>query len=76
MFVKNVSFDTTDEQLMAKFAGVGDVVDARIAKKTDPKRRGEMLSMGYAFVTYADKISAEHAIKNMQVRYLCKLGVR
>jgi len=67
VFVKNVSFDTSDEQLTAKFENVGALVDARIAVKPDPKRRGEMLSMGYAFVTFADRRGAEHAVKTMQV---------
>ncbi|RZC31811.1 RNA-binding protein 19 [Asbolus verrucosus] len=66
LFVKNLNFQTTDEDLKKYFEGCGKVVYATVATKkdkTDPNRR---LSMGYGFVRFLHKISADKALKTLQ----------
>jgi len=38
-----------------------------VAKKKDPKKAGQMLSMGYGFVEYKRQSDADKAIKFLQV---------
>ncbi|XP_032220437.2 probable RNA-binding protein 19 isoform X2 [Nematostella vectensis] len=66
LFVKNLSFESTEEALKQKFAAVGPVKSATIAKKKDPKKPGSLLSMGYGFVEFCNKASAQEALKSLQ----------
>ncbi|KXS19746.1 RNA-binding domain-containing protein [Gonapodya prolifera JEL478] len=67
LFVKNLSFSTTDATLQRAFAAVGGVRSARVSTKPDPKNpRGPRLSMGFGFVEFAGKEWAMKAIKAMQ----------
>lgn len=66
VFVKNLNFDTTDESLKQKFEKCGKLKAAYIAKKKDLKNPGKFLSMGYGFVEYMKKQSAEKALKTLQ----------
>ncbi|TRY62746.1 hypothetical protein TCAL_03592 [Tigriopus californicus] len=70
LFVKNLNFCTTDEELKSFFAKIGPIHSATISKKKDLKRPGEMLSMGYGFVQFKLKSSAERALKNLQHKML------
>lgn len=68
LFVKNLSFATTDEQLYTAFAKLDDVVFARVQKRTANKRDGKgvvKLSMGYGFVGFRKVDSARVAQKIM-----------
>jgi len=65
LFVKNLNFSTTDEELKEHFKGCGQIQSANVATKKDMKS-GESLSMGFGFVTYYLKSSAEKAIKTLQ----------
>ncbi|CAC5419503.1 MRD1 [Mytilus coruscus] len=66
LFVKNVNFDTTDDDFKQKFEKCGKIKAAYIAKKKDMKNPGKFLSMGYGFVEYMKKQSAEKAMKTLQ----------
>ncbi|XP_076107171.1 putative RNA-binding protein 19 isoform X1 [Mytilus galloprovincialis] len=66
LFVKNVNFDTSDEDFTQKFEKCGKIKAAYIAKKKDMKNPGKFLSMGYGFVEYMKKQSAEKAMKILQ----------
>ncbi|XP_005105065.1 probable RNA-binding protein 19 [Aplysia californica] len=66
IFVKNLNFATTDEQLRQHFCDVGTVQSATVAKKKDPKKPGELLSMGYGFVQFMKKAEAMEALKMLQ----------
>lgn len=66
LFVKNLNFDTTDESLKQKFEKCGKLKAAYIAKKKDLKNPGKFLSMGYGFVEYIKKQSADKALKTLQ----------
>jgi len=65
LFVKNINFNTSDESLLNHFKGCGKVHSANVATKKNTKT-DELLSMGFGFVTYVHKASAEKALKNLQ----------
>lgn len=58
VFVGNLSFDTTREEIEALFAPLGEIADIAIPTDRDSGR-----PRGFAFVTYA---SAEHATQAIQ----------
>uniref|UniRef100_A0A1Q3G5K5 Acetyltransferase-14 n=1 Tax=Plutella xylostella TaxID=51655 RepID=A0A1Q3G5K5_PLUXY len=66
LFVKNVNFRSTDEDLRNHFAECGKIHSATIAKKKDPKNPGQYLSMGYGFVQFYKKEDANEALKKLQ----------
>lgn len=49
------------------FATCGKLKNVTIAKKKDPKKAGNLLSMGYGFVEFKKLKSADKAIKLLQV---------
>ena len=65
LFVKNLNFSTSDDELLEHFKSCGQVHSANIATKKNFKS-DELLSMGYGFVTYVLKSSAEKALKTLQ----------
>jgi len=66
LFVKNLNFDTTEPKLKEFFATCGKLKTVTIAKKKDPKKAGNLLSMGYGFVEFKKLKSADKAIKLLQ----------
>ncbi|BFZ04762.1 hypothetical protein BsWGS_07801 [Bradybaena similaris] len=66
IFVKNLNFASTDEQLLQHFSKYGQIHSATVAKKKDPKTPGQLLSMGYGFVQFLKKADAKEALKNLQ----------
>ena len=66
LFVKNLNFATTDDVLRRHFESCGNILSATVAKKKDPKKPGQMLSMGYGFVQFATKNGATEALKQLQ----------
>ena len=67
LFVKNLNFETTEDSLKEHFSSAGRVHSATISRK---RSAGEMLSMGYGFVQFKAKASAEKALKELQHRQL------
>lgn len=61
LFVKNLSFQTTTEQLAAACRHLEGFKSARVKTKTDPKKPGQVLSMGFGFVEFGSKALAEAA---------------
>ena len=61
LFVKNVSFDTTDASFEQHFACMGKLISAKVSRK-----KGSNLSNGYGFVIYKTKKSAEKALRQLQ----------
>ena len=57
LFVGNLNFDTTKEELEAVFSEVGQIVDCFL-----PKDRETGRPRGFAFVEYADPSSAGEAV--------------
>ncbi|XP_043252107.1 probable RNA-binding protein 19 [Colletes gigas] len=70
LFVKNINFSTTDEQLKSYFSKCGRLHYATVATKKDPKNPGSKLSMGYGFVRYKTKADADRALKVLQMTVL------
>ena len=65
LFVKNLNFDTIDEELNDHFKSCGKIHSAKVATKKNTKT-DDLLSMGFGFVTYLYKSSAEKALKTLQ----------
>ncbi|XP_056631573.1 probable RNA-binding protein 19 [Diorhabda sublineata] len=66
LFVKNLNFKTTDEQLKQHFVACGKIHYANVASKKDPKDPNKTLSMGYGFIRFVHKASADKALKTLQ----------
>ena len=60
VFVGNLSFDTTREELEALFAPIGEISDVFVPLDRDSGR-----PRGFAFVTYASGDSATQAIQKL-----------
>ncbi len=60
VFVGNVSFDTTREQLEALFAPMGEIAELVVPTDRDSGR-----PRGFAFVTFASAESAAQAIQKL-----------
>ncbi|CAK7215542.1 Multiple RNA-binding domain-containing protein 1 [Sporothrix curviconia] len=65
LFVRNLNFTTTTEQLAALFSPLAGFVAARVKTKPDPKKPGQTLSMGYGFVEFRTKADAAGACQAM-----------
>lgn len=66
IFVKNINFETTEEELTKHFKKIGPLHSVTIAKKKDLNNPGHFLSMGYGFVQFKHKQSAQEALKQLQ----------
>ncbi|KAL2755063.1 hypothetical protein ACRALDRAFT_2020392 [Sodiomyces alcalophilus JCM 7366] len=65
VFVGNLNFATRSSGLVEKFGGLEGFVSAQVKTKTDPKRPGQVLSMGFGFVEFRSKEDAQAAVKVM-----------
>jgi len=65
LYIKNVNFKTTDDALAEHFLKCGKIYSCNVAKKKD-RESGLTLSMGFGFVTYWLKSSADQALKELQ----------
>ncbi len=65
LYVGNLSYDTTEEGLRAKFAEAGTVVSVDMIKDRDTGR-----TKGFAFVTMNTQEEAENAIKMLNGKNL------
>ncbi|KAK9362438.1 hypothetical protein V1504DRAFT_326356 [Lipomyces starkeyi] len=65
LFIKNLNFKTRSSDLAAIFSPLQDYIRAEVKMKKDPKHEGQWLSMGFGFVEFRTKESAELARKAM-----------
>lgn len=65
VFVKNLNFETTSEALTNAFKALEGFAVAQVKMKPNPKKTGTYLSMGFGFVEFADKETANVAIAAM-----------
>lgn len=65
LFVRNLNFATTTTRLAEAFESLDGFVSARVKTKTDPKKPGQTLSMGFGFVEFRTKEQAHAALKVM-----------
>lgn len=65
LFVRNLNFSTTTEGLTNAFKPLDGFVSAKVKTKTDPKKPGQILSMGFGFCAFKTKEQAQAALKVM-----------
>lgn len=65
LFVRNLNFSTTSERLAEVFKPLDGFAGAKVKTKTDPKKPGQVLSMGFGFVAFRTKEQAQAALKVM-----------
>ena len=65
LFVRNLNFVTTTERLRETFRPLDGFLSARVKTRTDPKRPGEILSMGFGFLEFQSKEKAQVALNAM-----------
>ncbi|KAL2262164.1 hypothetical protein VTK26DRAFT_2275 [Humicola hyalothermophila] len=65
LFVRNLNFSTTTEALTNAFKPLDGFVSAKVKTKTDPKKPGQVLSMGFGFCAFRTKEQAQAALKVM-----------
>ncbi|TFK26928.1 RNA-binding domain-containing protein [Coprinopsis marcescibilis] len=66
LYVKNLSFATTQEKLTQLLSHLPSFAFARVQTKPDPKNPAGRLSMGYGFVGFKDEDGANKALKSLQ----------
>ncbi|WWC68401.1 uncharacterized protein I206_102327 [Kwoniella pini CBS 10737] len=70
LFLKNLNFSTTTLKLNSVLKNLPGFSFARVQTKSNPKKNGEILSMGYGFVgfkTRKDAQKALNALENFQI---------
>lgn len=65
LYVRNLNFSTTNEGLTNAFKHLDGFVSATVKTKKDPKRPGQLLSMGFGFCAFRTKEQAQAALKVM-----------
>ena len=65
LFIRNLNFDTSNKRLKEVFEGFDGFLSARVKTKTDPKRPGQVLSMGYGFAEFRNRSQAQNALNIM-----------
>ena len=65
MYVSNLGFQVTDEELKTLFTKYGEVTSAKVVMDRETGR-----SRGFGFVEMADKFSAFDAIDNLDCTFL------
>ncbi|KAJ5086017.1 Nucleotide-binding alpha-beta plait [Penicillium argentinense] len=65
LFVKNLNFSTTNEKFLEIFRPLDGFVTGRIKTKSDPKKPGQTLSMGFGFAEFKTKAQAQAALAAM-----------
>lgn len=65
LFVRNLSFSTTTNQLREIFEPLDGFMSAKIKTKSDPKKPGQSLSMGFGFIEFRSKGQAQAAQATM-----------
>lgn len=65
IFIKNLNFSTTNQNLTDRFKAFTGFVVAQVKTKPDPKHQGKTLSMGFGFVEFRTKEQANAVIAAM-----------
>jgi len=65
LFVRNLNFSTTTQQLAETFKPLDGFMSARVKTKTDPKKPGQVLSMGFGFLEFRSAQQAQAALRAM-----------
>lgn len=65
LFVRNLNFITTNDGLREAFQPLYGFLSARVKTKPDPKKPGQLLSMGFGFLEFRSKEQAQAALAVM-----------
>lgn len=65
LFVRNLNFSTTTDRLREVFQPLEGYMSAKVKTKTDPKKPGQLLSMGFGFLEFRSKNNAQAALAAM-----------
>ena len=65
LFVRNLNFATTSEELRDIFKPLNGFLSATVRTKSDSKKSGQVLSMGFGFVEFRTKQDAHSAMMAM-----------
>jgi multiple RNA-binding domain-containing protein 1 len=65
LFVRNLNFTTTNDVLRDAFSPLSGFLSAKVKTKPDPKRSGQILSMGFGFIEFHSKEDAQAALAAM-----------
>lgn len=65
LYVRNLNFTTTSDRLTEIFKPLEGFMSARVNTKTDPKKPGQVLSMGFGFVEFRSKAQANAAMATL-----------
>ena len=65
LFVRNLNFTTTSERLTEIFKPLTGFLSARVKTRTDAKKPGQVLSMGFGFLEFSNKQAAQAAQQAM-----------
>ncbi|GAB7364717.1 hypothetical protein MBLNU230_g5517t1 [Neophaeotheca triangularis] len=63
LFVRNLNFTTTSATLNEVFKPLDGFLSARVKTKTDPKKPGQVLSMGFGFLEFRSAPQAQAALQ-------------
>lgn len=66
LFLRNLKFTTQVETIREHFRHIGKIHHIQIATKKDPSDTRRKISLGYGFIQFKQKSSAENALKTMQ----------
>ena len=65
LFIRNLNFMTTTDRLREVFQPLDGFMSARVKTKQDPKKPGQLLSMGFGFLEFRSKVHAQAALAAM-----------
>lgn len=65
LYVRNLNFSTTTKLLTDTFQPLSGFISARVKTKTDPKKPGQILSMGFGFVEFRTSQEAQATLQAM-----------
>lgn len=67
LFLRNLKFGTQVETIREHFRHIGKIHHIQIATKKDPDNPRNKISLGYGFIQFKKKNSAEKALKTMSI---------
>lgn len=65
LFVRNLNFSTTTDRLREIFQPLDGFLSARVKTRADPKKPGQLLSMGFGFLEFRSTLQAQAALAAM-----------
>lgn len=66
LFLRNLNFKTREDGIRDHFKRIGMIHSIQVAMKKDPQNSKEKISLGYGFIQFKRKATAEKALREMQ----------